>query len=280
VPGGSGTDVVVSWQQPANPVAIASYRVDVSPAAGVQKALSATSVDVTGLTCGTKYTFTPISVGHDNQATRGRSVTSLACRAPAKPALTLKPVGGNLTSLDASWAGTPGATYSLHYQGWGTDVTVNVTGTRHRISGLIAYHQYWVDVTATNGGGTNSSGSVPQFTGSTGSSFTIAVEDFQTAGKCGGPNLPICDAGIQTGPNTYPGPSHFSLNQGTGVTGYCQASGYDLRDDSGRHSTRWIYIRDGIGAKGGKYGWASAMWVGGRNAGSSLPTCPRNLPVY
>jgi hypothetical protein len=276
VPGGSGTDVVVSWQQPANAAAIASYRVEVSPAAGAQKALSATSVDVTGLTCGTKYTFTPISVGRDNQTTRGTSVTSLACKAPAKPTLTLKPAAGDLTSLTASWVTTPGASYSLHYQGWGKNVTLkNVTGPGYKISGLDPYHQYWVDVTATNGGGTNSSGSVSQFTGSTGSSFTIAVQNFQKAGACGGPGLPICDAGIQTAPDIYPRSSHFSLNQGTGVTGYCQAPGYDITDDSGTRSKRWIYIR-----AGSKYGWAAAMWVGGPNAGSHLPPCPSNLPVY
>jgi hypothetical protein len=87
--------VKVTWQAPSSGGQVRSYQVTASPApvGGTQKSLGSTGRMITGLTCGTNYTFTVSSIGMD-----GKSV-SAAPTAPVMPCLPPGPPQGVTASL-------------------------------------------------------------------------------------------------------------------------------------------------------------------------------------
>jgi Fibronectin type III domain len=71
-------NVAVSWQPPASGGPVSSYTVGISPpdAGAVQSKTGPTSVQVTGLSCATVYTFTVYSVGSGGQQVPAPPVTA------------------------------------------------------------------------------------------------------------------------------------------------------------------------------------------------------------
>ena len=148
--------VDVTWQPPTSGGPVASYQVTVTPSAGTQTSTGPTSVQFTGLTCGTKYSFTVSSVGTDGKSVPAAPVTSLSCLAPGPPQglnYSVSPHQITLTwSAPASnGGGTVSYAVSLN-NGSATAATSPDT-----ITNLTNFQTYSVSVIAVNGAGNGGS---------------------------------------------------------------------------------------------------------------------------
>ena len=146
-----------------NPVATAnvpiSYQLtgapagaSLTPAGGVPGSGPNYTFTVSGLNCGTPYTFGVSAVFANGSATTRATSAALACRAPGAVS-SLKAVKSDhqiALSWNAAAANGGAVTYSVAWSG-GTPVTVS--GTGYTISGLTIDRTYDVSVTPSNGAG-------------------------------------------------------------------------------------------------------------------------------
>ena len=284
VPGNNGV-VSLTWNPPSDSSAIASYEVVVSPTAGTQKATGALSVDVSGLQCGVKYTFSVESVGKTGLKTSSGKTTSYACNAPGAPTgVTVSGTGVDGVKVTWSAPKNPGIgelTYDVTVNG----STKNAAGTSATFSGLEPGHPYTASVQAKTPGGTSAKATGNGDAG-TRKDLTVnlnAVKKYYTVWgrdqglvNCTWSN---CPTWIQRTPNSYDdtkghGDYVTTIYHGAGVPGFCAAPGYNTGADNLVHSNQWIYV-----TYNGHWGWMSSLWFNNNaNDDLGLPQCAGKTP--
>jgi hypothetical protein len=185
-------NINVSWLPPAGGSPVASYQVTVNPAAGRPTVTGATSVQFTGLACGTMYGFTVYSVGAAGQRVPAKPATAqVPCPPPSAPQ-GLSVSTPNQHQIQVSWsapaqAGNTPITYTVS---WGNGNSEQTTATSDPINGVRNFQAYTVTVTASNQAGPG--GSISQtVTVQPGQSWGYAVSSWVT--------IPL---NIRTGPGT------------------------------------------------------------------------------
>jgi hypothetical protein len=148
--------VDVSWQPPSGGGPVASYLVSVGPSGGTQSATSATSVHVTGLTCGTTYSFTVYSVGAGGQKVAAAPASAPPCLAPTAPQGLSAHVSQNQVQVSWSAPATSGGGSVSYTVDWGNGPR-STTATSYKITGLTNFQTYNVTVTASSQAGTGGS---------------------------------------------------------------------------------------------------------------------------
>jgi hypothetical protein len=158
----------VSWTAPApnGGTAIKSYKVTASP--GNATAITAdgvtTSIDVTGLTNGTAYTFTVVATNAAGSGAASNASTAITAGTPPAPGSPNAAPGGGPGKVVLTWTvpdnnGSPIVSYTVTP----FDVTTSTTGaaivlpgaavTGTTVTGLVSGHTYTFTVFATNGNG-------------------------------------------------------------------------------------------------------------------------------
>jgi len=148
---GSGY-VTVSWQKPASGGPVTGYQVAVSPGGAVHSTGS-TSIQVTGLTCGTTYSFTVSSVGADGKNVPAAPVSAMPCVPPGAPQGLNTSVSPDQISVSWSAPASDGGgavSYTVAVNGNNQPPTTSTSAT---IGGLADFQTYTVTVTASNGAG-------------------------------------------------------------------------------------------------------------------------------
>jgi len=285
VPGNEGL-VQVSWNAPSDSSAIASYELVVTPNAGKQTATGALSVDVSGLACGTKYSFVVESVGKTGLKTKSGTTASYACTAPGAPT-GVKVSGTGVNGVKVTWTkpANPGIG-ELSYDVIVNGQTKNTTGTSATFTGLVVGHPVTASVQAKTAGGESGAvkGSGDAGTPESHNVNLKAVEKYYTVWgpkegvvKC---SWPDCPTWIQRTTTSYDntkdhGDYVATINNGDSVPGFCWSHGYNTTDDSGVHNDRWIYVNHG-----GHWGWMSIYWfTSGADADLGLPQCEGGTPT-
>jgi hypothetical protein len=144
--------VTVSWQKPAAGGPVTGYQVAVSPG-GAIRSTGSTSIQVSGLNCGTTYSFTVSSVGADKKKVPAAPVSAMPCVPPAAPQGLSSSVSPNQIALTWSAPASDGGgqvSYTVAVNGSNQPPT---TGTSATIGGLADFQTYTVTVTASNGAG-------------------------------------------------------------------------------------------------------------------------------
>jgi hypothetical protein len=217
--------VDVSWRPPSSGGPVTSYTVSVSPSGGTQSAPSATSVHVTGLTCGTTYSFTVYSVGAGGQRVAAAPVSAQSCKPPTAPQGLSTQVSQHQIQVSWSPPATPGGGTVSYTVNWGNGPQT-APGTSYTITGLANFQAYTVTVTASSqagqGGSVSTSVSV-----SPGKTWNYNVASWVT--------YPLH---VRSAPNTsasiistYPAPP-----AGTPVQIVCQVWGGGFTDPTGTPS--------------------------------------------
>jgi len=280
VPGNEGL-VQVSWNAPSDSSAIASYELVVTPNAGKQTATGALSVDVSGLACGTKYSFVVESVGKTGLKTQSGKTASYACNAPGAPTgVVVSGTGAN--SLKVTWTkpANPGIG-ALSYDVTVDTKTKNTTSTSIEFDGLEPGHTYTASVQAKTSGGESAKATAK---GSAGTTKNLSVDLDAIQGYYSwGPNVnctyPNCPTWIQSSTTSYTDTSSHgdpvtTIQNHSGVPGFCWSTGYNARSDNKVYSDRWIYV-----THNGHWGWMSSLWfTGAHNDELGLPQCEGSTP--
>jgi hypothetical protein len=229
--------VNVTWQAPKSGGPIQSYQVTVSPAGGTQAKTGPTSVQITGLTCGTTYSFIVKSIGADGKPVPAAPVKAMPCVVPGPPVGLTSSASPN--TIVATWTAptnTGGGTVTY-------TVSVNngpaapVPTTRDSIGSLPDFNTYTVTVTAVSPAGPGGTMSTTvNLSGPPGSYVTTNSGDILY---------------VRSGPGTnYPSIGILSMNGGVGVTVICQAAGGAYKEPNPPYTPRgdiWDKIAYGSG---------------------------------
>lgn len=213
--------VDVSWRPPASGGPVSGYRIAVSPAAGSQTTTGPTSARISGLNCGTTYSFTVSSVGSRGEQVPAQPVTAMSCLPPGPPqGLSTSVSPGQIAASWSAPASDGGGTVTYAVS-WGSGSHPGLTGTSDTITGLANFQVYTVTVTAANGAGTGgtASASVNLAAGPWGFNIT---------------NNHVYALNVRSGPST--GTSilgSFAPNSYAPVQVICQVSGGSYADPSG-----------------------------------------------
>lgn len=144
--------VDVSWQAPTSGGPVQDYQVAVSPAGGQPTKTGPTSVQITGLTCGTTYSFTVESIGADGKPVPATPVSAMPCVPPGPPVGLAGSVGQNAITVTWQPPASPGGgsvTYNVSWGGGAQNAASPFT-----INGLSWSSSYTVTVTAVSPAGT------------------------------------------------------------------------------------------------------------------------------
>jgi outer membrane biosynthesis protein TonB len=229
--------VDVNWQQPTSGGPVASYKVSVTPGGGTQASTGPTSVHITGLSCGTTYSFTVDSVGVVGQQVPAQAVTAMPCVAPGPPSGLTTSVSSGQIGVNWTAAGSDGGGTVTYTVNWGAGSNAGLSGTSDTITGLANFQTYTVTVTANNQAGT-------------GGSVSAAVN--LSAGPWGGYNITrnsVDTLAIRSGPSTGDSAvGSFPPGSSAPVTVYCQTAGGGYSDPSGNGPNGDIWDKIGSGA--------------------------------
>jgi hypothetical protein len=158
----------VSWTPPTpnGGTAITSYTATASPGGAFATTLDGvtTSIDVTGLTNGTAYTFTVVATNAAGNSAASSASTAITVGAPPAPGSPNAAAGGSAGQAVLTWtvpADNGSAIVSFTVTPY--DVTAATTGsaivllgsslTGTTVTGLVSGHTYTFTVFATNGNG-------------------------------------------------------------------------------------------------------------------------------
>lgn len=216
--------VTVSWRKPASGGPVTGYQVAASPG-GVVRTTSSTSIQVTGLSCGTTYSFTVSSVGADGKHVPAAPVSAMPCVPPSAPQGLNTSVSPN--QITVSWShpasdGGAAVSYTVAVNGNNQPPT---TGTSATIGGLANFQSYTVTVTASNGAG-NSAAAGP-------ASVNLSAGPWGGYSTNGGLSLTL---NVRSGPGTNYS-SVYQIQPGTSLalTIDCQVRGGYYQDPSPPH---------------------------------------------
>jgi hypothetical protein len=217
--------VTVSWQKPASGGPVTGYQVAVSPG-GAVSSTGSTSIQVTGLSCGTTYSFTVSSVGADGKNVPAAPVSAMPCVPPGAPQGLNSSVSPNQIALTWSAPASSGGgavSYAVSVNG-GAPATV--TGTSDTLTGLADFQTYSVTVTASNGAG-NGAAAGPM-------SVNLSAGPWGGYSTNGSLSLIL---NVRSGPGTGYS-SVYQIQPGTslGVTIDCQVRGGSYVDPTGSPS--------------------------------------------
>jgi hypothetical protein len=214
--------VDVSWQPPSGGGTVASYTVSVSPSGATQAATGATSVHVTGLTCGTTYSFTVYSVGAGGQQVAAAPVSAQPCQAPSAPQGLSTQVSQHQVQVSWSPPAAPGGGTVSYTVNWGSGSPQTTTGASYTITGLTNFQTYTVTVTASSPAGQGGSDST-SVSVSPGTTWNYNVASWVT--------LPLH---VRSAPNTSAGiVTTYNPAAGVPVQIVCQVMGGGYTDPTG-----------------------------------------------
>ncbi|HXS62937.1 MAG TPA: fibronectin type III domain-containing protein [Streptosporangiaceae bacterium] len=231
--------VDVTWQAPTSGGPIASYKV-ISPGGGTQTPTGSTSVRITGLTCGSSYSFTVESIGVDAQPVPAQSVSAKSCVAPGPPSGLTTSVSSGQITVDWTGASSTGGGTVTYTVSWGSGQATGLSGTSYTATGLANFQNYPVTVTAGNQGWQGGS---------------VSANVDLTAGPWSGYNITrnsVYVLNIRSGPGTsYSSVGQYPPGSSAPVTIYCQTAGGGYTDPSGSPSGDiWDKIGGGYVADG------------------------------